>query len=154
MKPALLAASLAVVLAGCKMPGEKQDFNQLEDEFVYGSLALSPVSATSAGYHQHKGKRLDEMLDDYSPSGINEQRRFYFDLHDRIGLIKQESLDAEQRADYRLMDDQVNLALLEINHIRGWAFERAIRASLVWAASFAQRRWTSSRSCGTSFAGT
>lgn len=136
MRLLLSVLLFAVVLAGCKMPGEKQDFNQLEDEFVYGSLALSPVSATAAGYHQHKGKRLDEMLDDFSMAGIGEQRRFYFDLHDRMGLIKQESLDAEQRADYRLMDDQVNLALLEINRIRSHRHNPTIYVELAGTALF------------------
>src|SRR5260370_2088172 len=75
-RKSVLTAASALLLVGCKMPGEKQDFGALEDEFVYGSLALSPVSATSAGYHVHQGKRLDEMLDDFSPSGIAEQRRF------------------------------------------------------------------------------
>jgi uncharacterized protein (DUF885 family) len=131
-----LAASLAVVLAGCKMPGEKQDFNQIEDEFVYGSLALSPVSATAAGYHQHKGKRLDEMLDDVSIVGIGEQRRFYNDLRNRMDLIKQDSLDVEQRADYRLMDDQVNLALLEINRIRNYTHNPTVYVELAGNALF------------------
>src|SRR5258708_4000104 len=86
---------LIVSMAGCKMPGENQDFGAIEEEFVYGSLALSPVSATSAGYHEHKGKRLDEMLDDFSPSGIAEQRAFYRGFHDRLEIVKPESLNSE-----------------------------------------------------------
>ena len=81
------------------MPGEKQDFAALEEEFVYGSLALSPVSATSAGYHEHKGKRLDEMLDDFTPSGIAEQRGFYRSFQDRLEVVKAETLSGEERAD-------------------------------------------------------
>ncbi len=46
------------------MPGEQPDFTKLTDEFAYGSLALSPVAATSAGYHEHHGVKLDEKLDD------------------------------------------------------------------------------------------
>src|ERR1051326_8641980 len=101
----VLAAALAVVMVGCKMPGENQDFSKLEEDFVYGSLALSPVSATSAGYHEHNGKQLDEMLDDFTQSGIGEQRRFYIELHNRMELIKPESLDPEKRADYRIIAD-------------------------------------------------
>ncbi len=88
--------------AGCKMPGEQQDFSKLTEDFVYGSLALSPVSATIAGYHEHHGIRLDEKLDDYSPAGIQEQRQFYSGFRDRLALIKPETLAAEERADYRL----------------------------------------------------
>ena len=42
------------------------DFNKLTDDFMYGALALTPVSATQAGYHEHNGMSLDEALDDYS----------------------------------------------------------------------------------------
>jgi uncharacterized protein (DUF885 family) len=132
----VLAAALAVVMVGCKMPGENQDFSKLEEDFVYGALALSPVSATSAGYHEHNGKRLDEMLDDFTLVGIGEQRRFYADLHNRMELIKQESLDPEQRADYRLIDDQINLALLEINRIRSYAHNPTVYVELVGNALF------------------
>jgi uncharacterized protein (DUF885 family) len=126
----------AVVMAGCKMPGEKQDFAAIEDEFVYGSLALSPVSATSAGYHEHKGKRLDEMLDDFSPSGIAEQRAFYRDFHDRLEIIKPESLSGEERADYRMMEDQIQLALLDINLIRSYIHNPTVYVELVGNALF------------------
>lgn len=137
MKRAIVfAAALAAMLTGCKMPGENQDFSKLEDDFVYGALALSPVGATSAGYHEHKGKRLDEMLDDFTPQGINDQRRFYFELHNRMELMKQDSLDAEQRADYRMIDDQINLALLEINRIRSFTHNPTIYVELVGNALF------------------
>jgi len=132
----VFAAALAAVLAGCKMPGETQDFSKLEDDFVYGALALSPVSATSAGYHEHNGKRLDEMLDDFTLVGIGEQRRFYSDLHNRMELIKPESLDAEQRADYRLIDDQISLALLEINRVRSYAHNPTVYVELTGNALF------------------
>ena len=131
-----LVALFAALLAGCKMPGETQDFNKLEETFVYGALALSPVSATAAGYHQHNGQRLDEMLDDFTPAGINEQRRFYYDLHNRMELIKPESLDPEQRADYRLIDDQVNLALMELNRIRSFVHNPTVYVELVGNALF------------------
>jgi uncharacterized protein (DUF885 family) len=128
--------AIALLLAGCRMPGEKQDFGATEEEFVYGSLALSPVSATSAGYHEHKGKRLDEMLDDFTPSGIAEQRRFYFDFHNRLDVIKPESLSPEERADYQLMEDQIQLALMEINLVRNFAHNPTFYVELVGNALF------------------
>ena len=128
--------AIALLLAGCKMPGEKQDFGAIEEEFVYGSLALSPVSATSAGYHEHKGKRLDEMLDDFTPSGIAEQRRFYLDFHNRLDVIKPESLSSEERADYQLMEDQIQLALMEIHLVRNYAHNPTVYVELVGNALF------------------
>ena len=128
--------AIALLLAGCRMPGEKQDFGAIEEEFVYGSLALSPVSATSAGYHEHKGKRLDEMLDDFTPSGIAEQRRFYLDFHNRLDVIKPESLSSEERADYQLMEDQIQLALMEIHLVRNYAHNPTVYVELVGNALF------------------
>ena len=34
------------LLTNCTMPGERQDFSKTIDDFVYGSLALSPVAAS------------------------------------------------------------------------------------------------------------
>src|SRR5271168_2635317 len=45
-------------------------FEQLVDDFVFGTLALSPTTATSYGYHVHDGVSLDDRLDDFSPAGI------------------------------------------------------------------------------------
>jgi uncharacterized protein (DUF885 family) len=132
----ILPIVFAAVLVGCKMPGEKQDFAAIEEEFVYGSLALSPVGATSAGYHEHKGKRLDEMLDDFSPSGIAEQRAFYRDFHDRLEIVKPESLNSEERADYRMMEDQIQLALLDINLIRSYVHNPTVYVELLGNALF------------------
>ncbi len=130
------AVALLIVLASCKMPGENQNFGELTDQFVYGSLALSPVTATSAGYHVHKGKQLDDMLDDFSPAGINEQRRFYYDMHQKLDVVKQESLDAEQKADWRLMQDQVGLSMLELNRIRSYVHNPTGYVELVGNAMF------------------
>src|SRR6267378_3356756 len=59
-----------------------QAFGALADRFVKDSLALSPVSASYAGYHKHPGKKgetieLDAVLDDVSPAAFAEQRQFY-----------------------------------------------------------------------------
>jgi uncharacterized protein (DUF885 family) len=118
------------------MPGEEQDIDKIENDFVYGSLALSPVSATSAGYHEHNGKHLDEMLDDFSPVGINDQRRFYYDLHTRLERINQQSLNAEQKADYRMLEDQIQLALMELNRIRSYVHNPTVYVELVGNALF------------------
>src|ERR1035437_7069267 len=58
-------------------------FSQMTDQFVKDSLALSPVSASQAGYHKHldpkTGKTidLDAQLDDVSAQGISAQEKFY-----------------------------------------------------------------------------
>src|SRR4051812_11501712 len=69
------------------------DFEKLTDDLLYGSLALSPVSATQAGYHEHNGVRLDEQLDDFSGAGIDALRKFYEGLKGRIDSLDARSLD-------------------------------------------------------------
>ena len=41
-------------------------FNQVVDDFVFGTLALSPVTASTVGYHKHHGEMLEDQLDDFS----------------------------------------------------------------------------------------
>lgn len=123
-------------LTSCKMPGEQQDFSKLTDEFVYGSLALSPVAATSAGYHEHHGERLDEKLDDLSYSGIGERRGFYFSLRDRLALIKPETLTPEERADYQIMQNQIDLALFNLRRVQSFRHNPTIYVELIGDALF------------------
>src|SRR5215813_6196085 len=75
------------------------DFDKLTDDLIYGSLALSPVTATQTGYHEHNGVQLDEMIDDFSPAGIDAQRTFYKDFQNRVNVWNTGSLDKEQAAD-------------------------------------------------------
>ncbi|HTA67237.1 MAG TPA: DUF885 domain-containing protein [Bryobacteraceae bacterium] len=132
----LFSSALLLLMTGCKMPGEQQDFSKLSEEFVYGSLALSPVSATAAGYHEHQGLRLDEKLDDYSPGGIQEQRQFYSGFRDRLALIKPETLAPEDRADYQIVQNQVDLALLDLNRIQSVRHNPTVYVELVGNALF------------------
>ena len=132
----LACMGLLIAMAGCKMPGEQQDFSKLSEDFVYGSLALSPVSATGAGYHEHRGVHLDEKLDDYSPGGIQEQRQFYSGFRERLALIKPETLGAEDRADYQIVQNQVELALLDLNRIQSFRHNPTVYVELAGNALF------------------
>ena len=134
--PCVLCITLLICITGCKMPGEQQDFSKLTEEFVYGSLALSPVSATVAGYHEHQGVRLDEKLDDFSLGGIQEQRRFFSGFHDRLALIKPESLAPEESADYQIIQNQVELALLDLTRIQSFRHNPTVYVELVGNALF------------------
>jgi uncharacterized protein (DUF885 family) len=118
------------------MPGEQQDFSKLTEDFIYGSLALSPVSATVAGYHKHHGVNLDEKLDDFSPGGLQEQRQFFSGIRERLALIKPESLGAEERADYQVIQNQVELALLDLNRIHSFRHNPTVYVELVGNALF------------------
>jgi uncharacterized protein (DUF885 family) len=144
MRPSLrvayvLAAASVVCMSGCKQPAApapKPDLSSLTDDFVYGSLALSPVSATSAGYHQHKGINLDEQIDDFSTAGIDQQHKFYSDFHNRLAAIQQDSLSAEDHADFEIIDNQINLSLLDIEKIQSYRHNPTVYVELVGNALF------------------
>jgi uncharacterized protein (DUF885 family) len=135
----VLAATSLVCMTSCKQPeapAPKPDLTSLTDDFVYGSLALSPVSATSAGYHQHKGVNLDEQIDDFSAAGIDQQHKFYSDFHNRLAAIRQDALSAEDRADFQIIDNQVNLSLLDLEKIHSYRHNPTVYVELVGNALF------------------
>src|ERR1700682_3004092 len=132
----LTVAALFLLATSCRMPGEKQDLDQLTEEFIHSSLALTPVTATGVGYHQHNGTRLDELLDDYGFRGIREQHQFYRNFNDRLDRIQPETLSAEERADYRILKNQVALGLWELNTIRSSRHNPTVYVELIGNALF------------------
>ena len=130
-------AALAALLAGC---GQKKvdagEFARLSEEFLYSTLALSPVSASASGYHEHKGAKLDEQLDDYSPTGINRSREHFASWDKRVRSIDRAALDAESRADLELIDTQVQLALLEYQTIQDYRHNPTLYVELAGNALF------------------
>ena len=131
-----LAPLLALVVAGCSPP-PKQSFSKLAEEFVYNSLALSPVAATQTGYHRHDGKQLDALLDDFSPGSIERQRRWYQDF--RIRLMKSvdpAGLGPEDRADYDIIQGQISNVLLELTGIQNFRHNPTMYVELIGTALF------------------
>ena len=119
---AFFLAFLILMSSGCSNTKSQsaEDFDKLVNDFVYGSLALSPVGATSSGYHQHNGMSLDEALDDWSPGGIEAARTFYQGFDSRLAALNQTALDKEQRADVGIIRNNVGLSLLELNEIQSY----------------------------------
>lgn len=126
------------LLAGCRTAPEKQklDFSKVTEDFVYGSLALSPVSATQAGYHEHQGEKLDEKLDDFSPSGIDADLKFYTGIKDRLATMDQASLSAEDRADYLIIQNAVDLSLQDLQQIQSYRHNPTTYVELIGNALF------------------
>ncbi|HEX5230145.1 MAG TPA: DUF885 domain-containing protein [Bryobacteraceae bacterium] len=114
----------------------KPDIAGLTDDFVYGSLALSPTSATSAGYHEHKGVNLEEQLEDFSAAGIDTQHKFYTDFHNRLASIPQDSLSSEDKADFQIIDNSINLALLDLEKIHSYQHNPTAYVELLGNALF------------------
>jgi uncharacterized protein (DUF885 family) len=115
---AKLAAVVSFLLlaAGCGKTSS-QKLSALSDEFVYGSLAFSPASATQAGLHEYRGKKLDEMLDDFSPENLARETSFYQKFGNRLAALQAAQLNPEDSTDLAILQDQVSLNLLELQEI-------------------------------------
>jgi len=141
-----LAVALIVLIsvAGCRQtapsPPAQQtppmDFEKLTDEFTHGVLAFSPVVATQVGYHQHQGTSLDEALDDYSPAGIETQRRFLVDFQTRLGALNAAPLDPEQQADLEILRNNIGVSLLELDTIQNYRHNPTVYVELAGNALY------------------
>jgi uncharacterized protein (DUF885 family) len=118
-------------------------FPALSDQFMKDSLALSPSSASAAGYHTHldaktgKTIALDAELDDLSLESIAQQRAFYANWRERFHKETPASaLDPEDAADCQLVDDQIGLSLLEFDRIQNYKHNPTVVVELIGNALF------------------
>ena len=89
----------------------------LSEEFIQTSLSFSPSSATGVGLHQYKNQNLDNLLDDVGPASLEKQRQFYRGFLRRLNALEAAGLTPEDRADLRILKDQIGLALLDLDQI-------------------------------------
>jgi len=116
-------------------------FAALCDQFIKESLALSPVSASAAGYHKHhyaqpgkpgKTVALDGRLDDLSPQAFARQRAFYQQWRARFHKeFPPASLGLEDAADFQLVDDQIGLNLLEFDTVQSYKHNPTVYVELI-----------------------
>ena len=133
------AALAALVLAGCAKPDTSAaDVEKLTSDFTYGSLALSPVSATQSGYHQHNGVALDEMMDDYSPAAIEAAHKFLKDIESRAAALANAKLDKEQQADLDIVKNNVGLYLLDLDTIQAYKHNPTVYVELIGNALYSE----------------
>ena len=118
-------------------------FAELSDQFMKDSLALSPSSASQAGYHKHvdpatgKTIELDALLDDMSLEAIATQRAFYERWRERFrSETPLSSLDPQDAADWQLIDDQIGLGLLEFDKIQSYRHNPTVPVELIGSALF------------------
>jgi uncharacterized protein (DUF885 family) len=118
-------------------------FADLSDQFMKDSLALSPSSASAAGYHDHvdlktgKTVELDALLDDMSLEALEEQRAFYQRWRGRFrNETPVSALDAQDAADWQLIDDQIGLNLLEFDTIQNYRHNPTVPVELIGNALF------------------
>src|ERR1700736_4957112 len=114
------SATAKAASANAKASPAAGQFEQLVDDFVFGTLALSPTTATGFGYHVHHGASLDDMLDDFSPAGIAASRSLLHDIEARLARLDTASLDAEQSADIDIMHNALGASRLELDEIQSY----------------------------------
>lgn len=132
-----LALIMLLLLAGCRAERRPPAFDELTREFVFTTLAMSPVTATGAGYHVHQGIRLDELLDDYSEEALARQRLWYRAFHERLRReVDFTALSAEQQADYEIIRNEIGLKLLELDAIQNYKRNPTLYVELVGTALF------------------
>jgi uncharacterized protein (DUF885 family) len=143
----LLFTSLTSLLIAAQTmqtnPQANAKFSQMCDQFVKDSLALSPVTASAAGYHKHvdpktrKTIALDAQLDDVSAEGVAAQEKFYRAWRQRFQTeTPVASLNAQDSADFRLIDDQIALKLLEFEKIQSYKHNPTGYVELIGNAMF------------------
>ncbi len=128
---ALCASGAWAAATTPKTAATEGEFGQLVDDFVFGTLALEPTTATGQGYHLHHGASLDDMLDDYSPAGIAASTALVHDIDARIARLDAASLDPEQRADVEMMRDALGASRLELDEIQSYRHNPTIYVELL-----------------------
>jgi uncharacterized protein (DUF885 family) len=124
-------ANAKTAATNAKATARDSQFEQLVDDFVFGTLALSPTNATGFGYHVHHGVSLDDLLDDYSAAGIAASQSLQHDIDGRIAKLDTASLDAQQRADIDIMRDAIGASRLELDEIQGYRHNPTIYVELL-----------------------
>jgi uncharacterized protein (DUF885 family) len=112
---------LALLTIACRSSSSDSEFPKLTEEFVYKTLAFSPVYASSQGLHSYGGVNFDTQIDDISRQAVQQQREFYSRIHKRLEGFDKARLSPEDRADYDIMDEQIGLTLFDIDMAQSWA---------------------------------
>ncbi len=145
----LLTAALALgVTNACATKEPEKDFEDAATGFPFQALALTPIAATAAGYHEHvegadeEGNggtkiSLDGLLDDYSAAGVQKRVSFYKDfrkmLHDKV---KRDELAGDNWADYGVVDNHIRRSLVELDQIRSHEHDPNLYVHLLGTALY------------------
>jgi len=111
-------------------------FSQVVDDFVFGTLALSPTTATGIGYHRHHGATLDDLLEDFSPVGIKNSLGLLRDIEERIAKLDPKSLNAEQGADIDIVHDAIEATRLDVEEIQSYRHSPTLYVELIGNALY------------------
>jgi uncharacterized protein (DUF885 family) len=135
LNAAAISCSALLAQAASTAPAESQ-FNQVVDDYVFGSLAMSPVTASTVGYHQHHGRMLEDELDDFSPAGIKANLTLQRDIESRLTKLDPKSLTPEQRADVDIIHDAVLATRLDVEEMQTYRHNPTMYVELIGNALY------------------
>lgn len=133
--PSLILAASAIFLMAARHPNshvprqsasEEHDVEQLSNSFLYGSLALDPVSATLQGYHEHQGVNLDELWDDFSPAGLERERNFFTRAINRVDSLSQVQLPPELQGDLYVIKLAAQSEMLDLDRVQSFRHDPTV----------------------------
>jgi uncharacterized protein (DUF885 family) len=133
-------ALTAAVFSGAAQPAYPApadlQINQVVDDFVFGTLALSPSTATTVGYHVHHGQMLEDVLDDFSAAGIKATLNLQRDIEARLEKLDPKWLTPEQRADVEIMRNAIQATRLDVEEVQSYRHNPTIYVELIGNALY------------------
>ncbi|MDR3764575.1 MAG: DUF885 domain-containing protein [Acidobacteriota bacterium] len=111
----LFLLSTVVVALPAGSPSSKANFDLFVDELFNRYLADNPTTATQLGVHLY-----DSRLEDYSPAGIEQQKKWCHEKLDTLKEFDRAKLTPQQKIDAGLIENFLRAHLLELEDVRMW----------------------------------
>jgi len=120
MKHYLLGILLVLTFAGCKKDGAEIDeastpFDKYKQQFIDGLWKQNPDWASSEGYHKY-----DSVLVIPNDRSRNDQVAFIKSEQSQLAAFDINKLPAANQIDYRLMQNQLQLALWQTDTLKAY----------------------------------
>ena len=150
MRPTLLALALATALVSscASVPATQRDsapatapaavdstpdasFAEVSSRWLDGMFALSPVSATAIGNHQHDGE-----IDDLSAEGRARSLAFSREILAQLDAIDTSRLSRENQVDALILRNQLQSDIWGSESLQGWAWDPQVYSGLAGSAIY------------------
>jgi uncharacterized protein (DUF885 family) len=123
----------------CALAGQPSEpFVAQAQRFMLTTLALSPVAASQAGYHEHEGVLLDSLLDDFSEPTLTHQREVLLRAQRCFAQTHQPTrkLSAQDAADAAVIRNAIALSLLQLQAVQTYKYRPDFYVELIGSALF------------------
>lgn len=150
MRPTLLVLALATALVSscASAPATQRDsapattraavestpdasFAEVSRRWLDGMFALSPVSATAIGNHQHDGE-----IDDLSAEGRARNLAFSRETLAQLDAIDTSRLSRENQVDALILRNQLQSDIWGSESLQGWAWDPQVYSGLAGSAIY------------------